>query len=184
MKKDSKNKLAASYADAMFEAARAAKAGSRVLSDVETLKSALEEDPKIVGMLANPLWKTDAKKAAVSEIGSRLGLSGVMVNALLTAADNNRLNLLPEILDRCKALFYAADNIAEVSVTSAAVLKKDQDERLKRGLEKWLQKKVVIKYTIKPEILGGLLVECGSIMFDDSLKGKLEKLELLMKGTK
>ena len=176
MKKDSKNKLAASYADAMFEAARAAKAGSRVLSDVETLKSALEEDPKIVGMLANPLWKTDA----VSEIGSRLGLSGVTVNALLTAADNNRLNLLPEILDRCKALFYAADNIAEVSVTSAAVLKKDQDERLKRGLEKWLQKKVVIKYTIKPEILGGLLVECGSIMFDDSLKGKLEKLELLM----
>ena len=71
-----------------------------------------------------------------------------------------------------------------MSVTSAAVLKKDQDERLKRGLEKWLQKKVVIKYTIKPEILGGLLVECGSIMFDDSLKGKLEKLELLMKGTK
>lgn len=63
MKKDSKNKLAASYADAMFEAARAAKAGSRVLSDVETLKSALEEDPKIVGMLANPLWKTDAKKS-------------------------------------------------------------------------------------------------------------------------
>ena len=184
MKKDSKNKLAASYADAMFEAARAAKAGSRVLSDVETLKSALEEDPKIVGMLANPLWKTDAKKAAVSEIGSRLGLSGVTVNALLTAADNNRLNLLPEILDRCKALFYAADNIAEVSVTSAAVLKKDQDERLKRGLEKWLQKKVVIKYTIKPELLGGLLVECGSIMFDDSLKGNLEKLELLMKGTK
>ena len=41
MKKDSKNKLAASYADAMFEAARAAKAGSRVLSDVETLKNAL-----------------------------------------------------------------------------------------------------------------------------------------------
>lgn len=30
------------------------KPGSRVLSDVETLKSALEEDPKIVGMLANP----------------------------------------------------------------------------------------------------------------------------------
>ena len=60
----------------------------------------------------------------------------------------------------------------------------DKHERLKRSLEKWLQKKVVIKYTIKPEILGGLLVECGSIMFDDSLKGKLEKLELLMKGTK
>ena len=180
MKKDSKNKLAASYADAMFEAARAAKAGSRVLSDVETLK----EDPKIVGMLANPLWKTDAKKAAVSEIGNRLGLSGVTVNALLVAADNNRLNLLPKILDRYKALFYAADNIAEVSVTSATVLKKEQDERLKRSLEKWLQKKVVIKYTIKPEILGGLLVECGSIMFDDSLKGKLEKLGLLMKGTK
>lgn len=105
MKKDSKNKLAASYADAMFEAARAAKAGSRVLSDVETLKSALEEDPKIVGMLANPLWKTDAKKAAVSEIGSRLGLSGVTVNALLTAADNNRLTCCRKFLTAVRLFF-------------------------------------------------------------------------------
>ncbi len=184
MKKDSKNKIAASYADAMYEAARAAKAQAEVLADVETLKKALQDDSQIVKMLANPLWKTEAKKEAVSEIGKHFGFSTVTVNSLRVAADNNRLNLLPEILARYTSLFYAANNIAEVSVTSAARLKAEQDGRLKQALEKWLQKKVVIKYTIKPEILGGLLIECGSMMFDDSVKGKLEKLELLMKGDK
>ena len=40
------------------------------------------------------------------------------------------------------------------------------------------------KYQIKPEILGGLVIECGTKLIDDSIKGKLERLELLMKGTK
>ena len=44
--------------------------------------------------------------------------------------------------------------------------------------------KVVVKYQIKPEILGGLVIECGTKFIDDSVKGKLERFELLMKGTK
>ena len=55
------------------------------------------------------------------------------------------------------------------------------DRRLKKA-SAWLNKKVVVKYTVKPEILERMLVECSSLMVDDSVKGKLDKLELLMKG--
>ncbi len=184
MKKNSKHKLASSYAQAMYEAAAAAGAGEQVFADVVCLGEALKQDGQIEKMLSSPLWRTDAKKAAVAEIGIRLGLNEVTVNTLEVAADNNRLGLLGEMLSAFTKIYYTENNMAEVHVKSAMALLPEQDRRLKKSLEKWLNKKVVVKYTIKPGILGGLLIECGSLMVDDSVKGKLDKLELLMKGTK
>lgn len=184
MKKDSKNKLARSYAQAMLEAAEAAGAAENVLHDAQLLTAALKSDPAIARQLANPLWKIEYKQNAVREIGDRLKLNVVTVRSLQVAAAAGRLDLLSEILRRFVEDFYAANNIAEVSVTSATTLDQEQEKRLKQALEKRLGKKVVINYAIKPEILGGLLIECGSMMFDDSVKGKLNRLELLMKGTK
>ena len=45
-----------------------------------------------------------------------------------------------------------------------------------------LGKQVVINYELNPKILGGLRVQCGSKMFDNSLASKLNYLENVMKG--
>lgn len=45
-----------------------------------------------------------------------------------------------------------------------------------------LSGKIVVNYEIRPELLGGLVVKFNSNMIDDSLKGKLNRLELIMKG--
>lgn len=45
-----------------------------------------------------------------------------------------------------------------------------------------LSQKVVVNYEICPEILGGLIVKFGSSMIDDSIRGKLNRLEIMMKG--
>ena len=51
------------------------------------------------------------------------------------------------------------------------------------GLEKLLKQKIIINYSINPTILGGLIIEYGSTRIDDSLKGKLSRLEQVMKGS-
>lgn len=184
MAKDSKNKLATSYARAWFEAAREKGEEAGAWQDVKTLTAAVHENPRIVSLLRNPLWKVEAKKEAACEIGQKLELAEVSTHALETAAENNRLSLLPEILSAYERIYYEEADIVEVRVSTAMPLSAEQGSRLIAALEKRLGKKVVVKYKIAPEILGGLLVEYGSTMFDDSLKGKLTKLELLMKGTK
>ena len=57
-----------------------------------------------------------------------------------------------------------------------------QDAKLKKVIENLLGKKVLIDYVINPKILGGLRVQCGSKMFDNSLINKLNYLENIMKG--
>ena len=49
-------------------------------------------------------------------------------------------------------------------------------------MKKHLQQEIIINYNINPNILGGLIIEYGSTRIDDSLKGKLSRLEQVMKG--
>ena len=182
MKNSEKNKLSLSYAKAVYEAAANTKNEDKVFSDFNTLKAAIKADAHIMVMLSNPLWQSEAKKKALQEISEKFALNQVTANFLMTVAENNRLSLLPLIFDDYKDVYYKTQNMVEVSVTSAVTLSTEQNKNLQMALEKWLKQKVVINYKIEPEILGGLLVECNSIMFDDSVKGKLEKLKYLMKG--
>ena len=79
-------------------------------------------------------------------------------------------------------LYHQKNNIAEVEVQSAQALSAAQVKKLEASLEKLLKQKVLVSYLVKPEVLGGLKVKYGSNMIDDTLLGKLNRLEQVMKG--
>jgi F-type H+-transporting ATPase subunit delta len=81
-----------------------------------------------------------------------------------------------------KNIFYRKKNICPVLVKTVAELSDAQKKKLTSAMEKYTGKKVVVDYQIRPELLGGLLIECDSKVIDDSIKGKIDRLTLLMKG--
>lgn len=182
MKKDSKTKIASTYALALYEGAEQRRAVEAVVKDVETLTALLREDKNFVAYLANPLWDAAAKKAALKSIAPKLKLSSETLNCLDILADNGRFGELALILDGFRKIYYQKHGIEEVEVASVKALSPAQDKKLKAELEKLLQKKVVVNYLIMPELLGGLRIKYGSSMIDDTLAGKLNRLELVMKG--
>ena len=97
-------------------------------------------------------------------------------------AENSRMAELSGALDEFKHIYYRRHGVEEVEVLTVKALSAAQDKKLKTLLEKKLSKKVLINYTIKPELLGGLIVKYGSSMIDDSIAGKLTRLEIIMKG--
>ena len=97
-------------------------------------------------------------------------------------AENGRFAELPQILEAFSHIYYVRHDIAEVEVGTVRELSAAQDKKLRANLEKMLSRKVVVKYEIKPELLGGLVIKFNSNMIDDSLKSKLNRLELVMKG--
>ena len=79
-------------------------------------------------------------------------------------------------------IYFEKHNIAEVDVESVLPLSSAQDAALKTNLKNFLKKDILINYHINPDIMGGLVVSYNSEMIDDSLKGKLNRLETIMKG--
>ena len=79
-------------------------------------------------------------------------------------------------------MYHVKHNIIEVSVESVKSLSSAQEKKLLTTLEKKLNKKVVVNHVLNPELLGGLRIQYNSNMIDDSIMGKLNRLEIMMKG--
>lgn len=182
MKKESKIKTASKYALALYEGAGEDGDLKAVAGDIDKLLDVLQQDGEIIGYLSNPLWAVESKKEVLQVVAQKLKLADETLNCLCVIADNNRFPELVAILKSFKHIYFERHGIAEVLVESAKPLSKVQDEKLKANLKKYLNKEILINYEIKPEILGGLVITYGSEMIDDSIKGKLNRLELVMKG--
>ncbi len=182
MKKDSKSKIASVYAEALYGAAEELKAVAKVHGDVLTLIKVIKEEENFAKSFANPLWNADSKKSALKEIASKLKLSKESLNCLDIIADNNRFAEIEQILDAFVHLYYKKQNITEISVDSVKKLTDKQNEKVLQMLEQKFGKKIVVNYNIVPELLGGLRIQYGSTMIDDSVLGKLNRLEMMMKG--
>lgn len=182
MKKDSKTKIAAIYSLALYEAAEERKAVDKVNADIATLLSVVDEDKDFLKYFTNPLWDLAAKKSTLKEIAKKIKIKEETLSCLDVIADNNRFAEFKLILEAFRRLYYVKHNIAEVEVQSVKTLNSVQDKKLNSTLEKMLGKKVVVNYVLNPELLGGLRVRYGSNMIDDSIQGKLNRLEIMMKG--
>ena len=69
------------------------------------------------------------------------------------------------------------------TVTSAVPLSPAHLQQLNESLRSVLgSAKVSIDARVEPEILGGLVVKVGSRLFDSSIRSKLQRLQLAMKG--
>ena len=69
------------------------------------------------------------------------------------------------------------------TVTSAVPLTPAQMQALTDALRSVLGgAKVSVDAQVNPDILGGLVVKVGSCLFDSSIRSKLARLQLAMKG--
>lgn len=182
MKKDSKSKIASVYAEALYGAAVELKAVAKVHADVLILLETIKEEKNFTKYFANPLWNTDSKKSALKEIASKLKLSKESLNCLDIIADNNRFGEIEQILKAFVHVYYQKQNITEIAVDSAKKLTDKQNKKVLQMLEQKFGKKIVVNFQVVPELLGGLRIQYGSNMIDDSVLGKLNRLEMMMKG--
>lgn len=67
-------------------------------------------------------------------------------------------------------------------VLSAQPLSDKNQAALEKEIRRALGSKVQVNASVDPSLLGGMIVKVGSRMVDSSLKSKLQKLELSLKG--
>lgn len=181
MKKTSKTQIAQNYATALYDAAVSDNVLETVFNNCQDIEKTLN-NVEHLDILNNPELRFNQKKEILSAIADKLKISKTVENFLITLAENNRFGDLNAIFSRFYQIYYKKQEMMEVLVQSVQPLNAEQQEKLSKNLEKKLKQKLVINYKINPDILGGLVVEIGSNIIDDSIKGKLNRLEQVMKG--
>ena len=97
-------------------------------------------------------------------------------------ARNRRLFVLSEIINSYEEIYATRKGQVTVEVTTAIELTEEQLKSLSVTLEESIGSKIDMVVIIDPKILGGLIISMGSRMFDSSIKSKIKRLGLSMKG--
>jgi len=174
--------LSERYAKALFELADEAKALDRVAADLRQLRGFLDESADFRRLVRSPVVSRLEQGKAVTAIAEQAGFAAITRNFLGVVARNRRLFILPGVIAGYLAELAHRRGEVTAEVTAARALTPAQAEAVNEQLRKAVGSKVSVDLRIDPSLIGGLVVKVGSRMVDASLKSKLARLQLAMKG--
>jgi len=97
-------------------------------------------------------------------------------------ARNRRLFVLSAAIGAFGEKLAAHRGEVSAEVTSATALKEHHLSAVKEALREIVGRDVALDTKVDPSLIGGLIVRVGSRMIDNSIRTKLQNLELAMKG--
>jgi F-type H+-transporting ATPase subunit delta len=174
--------LAARYAGALYELADEAKTLDEVAGDLTDLKAMFADSSDFRRLIRSPVMRRDDQERAIAALADKIGGQPITSNFLRLLARNRRLLVLDQIIESFLAILAERRGEVQAKVSSAHPLSDDQMSQLEISLRDVAGAKVALESTVDPSLLGGLVVQLGSRMYDSSLRTKLQRLQHAMKG--
>ncbi len=175
--------VAGRYASALFELADTAKSLDAVAQDLTTFRKLVAESADLARLIASPVIARSLQGKALLAVLDAAGISGLTRSFVGTVAANGRARDLPAMASAYLAELASRRGETTATVTSAVPLTPAQMQQLTDALRSVLGgAKVSVDAQVNPDILGGLVVKVGSRLFDSSIRSKLARLQLAMKG--
>ena len=174
--------LAERYAAALYELADEGKALDRVAADLRSLARALDDSADLTRLIRSPVLGRQDQGRAIQAILDKMGADALTAKFLGLVAQNRRLFALPAMIRAYLAELARRRGEIAAEVTSAQALSAAEADAVTAALRQAVGAKVTVETRVDPSLLGGMVVRVGSRMVDSSLKTKLQKLELAMKG--
>jgi F-type H+-transporting ATPase subunit delta len=164
------------YATALTDIVVELGAAEPARQQLQDFAAAYAESPELRNFLASPAIPLEAKHGVIEKLVARLGASKIIRNFLFVVVDNQRVHLLPEIVDSFEQVLRQRQGVAEAEVASAVELNERQKSSLVATLERLSGKKIQAKYSLEAGLLGGAVVRIGDTIYDGSVKNRLNQL--------
>ena len=162
------------YARALFEAAREKERLPEVREQLGDFLQASRDVPELGALLGNPQLDTQTKARALEDL---LGDADEIVrNFLMLVTEKGRVSELDEIEREFERLVAADEGRLEVDLTTAYELSDDEAAAIVRQIEQASGRTVEAKRKVDSDLIGGIIIQVGSLRLDASVRGRLNKL--------
>jgi len=164
------------YAKALFELTKGGPDSAAIATLLSELGEALEQKGPLADVVFNPRYPFQVKKGVLTQLAQRAEAGPTAVTFLGLLLKKNRFYLVPAIASAYHALLDEAAGRQRVTVTTAKPLDAKEEAALKQRLEAATRRTVVLDLSVDSELIGGIVVRTGSLAYDGSAKGQLERL--------
>jgi len=180
--KNSSSAAAMRYASAFVDMAVDSKKLDAVAKDFNDLKAMIEGSDDLQKFIASPLISRENQQDAMMALAKKAKFQDITANFLALLAQNRRLGSIESIMSAVHADISKRRGEVAAHVQTAFKLTAAQEKALQEALTKAVGQSVAVNMSVQEDLIGGMVVTVGSQMIDDSVKRKLERLQIAMKS--
>ncbi len=162
------------YAEALLEAAKDGKALDQVRDEFSAFVGAIEASLELAQLLRNPQIEPDSKRDALGEVLK--AATETFRNFVMLVAEKGRSGEFEEIYVEWERLLAAEERVIAVELTTAVELSDAEAAKIVKTIEDATGRKVEATRSVDPELIGGLVLQAGSLRLDGSVRGRLNGL--------
>ena len=158
----------------MFDAAKDAGRLPQVHEELGDFAAAVADVPELRNVLRNPQVDPKTKADLLEEL---LGGADVLVrNFLRLVAEKGRIGDIEEIAREFERLMAKEERRLNVELTTAYELSDEEAKAILGQIEEASGRKVDATRKVDPHLIGGFVLQAGSMRVDASVRGRLNRL--------
>ena len=150
------------------------KAVHRELKDFAAL---MDKDERLGPVLLQPFFNSEKKTRILEAILKKQAAHAKTARFLGLLLKHGRLEILPRVLAGFPDAWRESRGVRSFEVRSVVPLSEAQKKDLEVGLRRLEGRPIHCAYGLDPELIGGLTVRKGNVVYDVSLKGQLLRLQ-------
>ena len=172
------NRTSASrYARALLDVALKESDAQKIDQDLASFVAAVDSSEELKRALLSPRTPATTRRQVVDAVSKKIGMEAPAAKLLGLLADAGRLELYRELLDVYRERLLAHSNIVKGTVTSAAPLAPEKVKALEASLSSATGKKVQLDASVDPSLIGGVVAQIGSTVYDGSIRTQLQRIK-------
>ena len=141
---------------------------------MQQLRDVFASAPDLSALLENPELEPSVKADVLVRVAE--GSDELVLNFLRLIAEKGRAAELAGIVAELDVLVAREKRILDVELTTATKLSDDEFEQILGQIESASGRKVQAERTVDPDLIGGIVLQAGSMRLDASVRGRLERL--------
>jgi F-type H+-transporting ATPase subunit delta len=162
------------YAEALLQAAKGKKRLPQVREEFDEFAAAVAGSPDLRGFLRNPQVETEHRLAALDDLLA--GADELFLNFVHLLAEKGRIAEAEEIHAEFGRLIAREERVLELELTTAVELSDEEAAKVVKQIEEESGRRVEATRSVDASIIGGIVVQAGSLRADASVRGRLDQL--------
>jgi F-type H+-transporting ATPase subunit delta len=130
--------------------------------------------PELSEVLVNPETDAQVKADVLEQILG--GADELIRNFVRLLVEKGRAGEITAIAAEFESLVAAQDRVLDVELTTAQELTDAAFKRIVADIEKKSGRKVHAARSVDPDLIGGIVLQAGSMRLDASVRGRLDRL--------
>jgi len=174
--------LANRYAKALADVCHKLSVQDRVAEDLLAFENLLNTQTELRSLYLNPVVPVPKKKAITAEILKRFNFTQTTTNFINVLVDQHRIGYFSPIRKAFHQFLNDQLGVVEAEVTMAGDLDPVTQDLLLARLNEMTGRKVTLKFTKDPDIIGGIVTRIGDTIYDGSIRQRLNTLKAQLRS--